>query len=297
VLLSTGNEITQQYTAAALESLARDHLENQISLAKAGAIGPLVTLLGSDSKETQAHAVGALLFLASHDEESLNAVVRQLVIVLDVRNAGAQLKAAEALAVLAARSTENRKAITHAKAVEPLVRLLGDGRRVRSDTPQERAAAVLCDLARLSENKLAIVQAGAAIPLVQMLSSESSKAATHAAGTLWFLAAICTNKEKIAAAGGIAPLVALLAHGTAEAQRFAAGALWHLAAVGDNKSAMVGAGAIPPLVALLASESAEASEYAAAVLSMLARSQGGPKKAIVQAGGVAPLVALLSDQV
>jgi len=59
----------------------------------------------------------------------------------------------------------------------------------------------------------------------------------------------------------------------------------------------VGAGAIPPLVALLASESAEASEYAAAVLSMLARSQGGPKKAIVQAGGVAPLVALLSDQV
>ena len=99
--------------------------------------------------------------------------------------------------------------------------------------------------------------------LVHMLSSESSKAATHAAGALWFLAAIGTNKEKIAAAGGIAPLVALLAHGTAEAQRFAAGALWHLAAVGDNKSAMVGAGAIPPLVALLASESAEASEYAA----------------------------------
>ena len=133
--------------------------------------------------------------------------------------------------------------------------------------------------------------------LVHMLSSELSKAATHAAGALWFLAAIGTNKEKIAAAGGIAPLVALLAHGTAEAQRFAAGALWHLAAVGDNKSAMVGAGAIPPLVALLASESAEASEYAAAVLSMLARSQGGPKKAIVQAGGVAPLVVLLSDQV
>ena len=175
MLLSSGNEITQQYTAAALESLARDHLENQIFLAKAGAIGPLVTLLGSDSKETQAHAVGALLYLASHDEESRNAVVRQLVIVLDVRNAGAQLKAAEALAVLAARSTENRKAITHAKAVEPLVRLLGDGRRVRSDTPQERAAAVLCDLARLSENKLAIVQAGAANPLVHMLSSESSK--------------------------------------------------------------------------------------------------------------------------
>ena len=52
-LLSNDSPITQQYTAAALESLAFNHTENQIALAHAGAISPLVALLGSDSTETQ----------------------------------------------------------------------------------------------------------------------------------------------------------------------------------------------------------------------------------------------------
>ena len=68
---------------------------------------------------------------------------KRLVAVLDLRNALSQMNAAEALAVLAARSDDNRKAITAANAVEPLVRLMGDGRRVRASTPQESAAAVL----------------------------------------------------------------------------------------------------------------------------------------------------------
>ena len=74
--------------------------------------------------------------------------MKKLVAVLDVRNAAAQMKAAEALAVLASRTTENRKAITAANAIPSLVKLLGDGRRTRTGTPQERAAAVLADLAR-----------------------------------------------------------------------------------------------------------------------------------------------------
>ena len=81
-------------------------------------------------------------------------------VLLDMRNAAAQMKAAEALAVLAARSDDNRKAITAASAIEPLVRILGDGRRVRTATPQERAAAVLSDLARAGDNKKKIVDAG-----------------------------------------------------------------------------------------------------------------------------------------
>jgi hypothetical protein len=68
------------------------------------------------------HQVGALLYLASHDAESRNAVVARLVLVLSLRNAAAQMKACTALAVLAARSGENRKAITAANAVLPLVR-------------------------------------------------------------------------------------------------------------------------------------------------------------------------------
>ena len=232
-LLNSDSEVTAQYAAAALQSLARDHTENQMILAKAGAIPPLVDLLASDSSATQEHAVGALLFLASH-EQSRNAVVKRLVAVLDVRNAGAQMKAAEALAVLAGRSDENRKAITAAKAIEPLVRLLGDGRRVRTKTPQERAAAVLADLARSGDNKKTIVEAGGVKPLVEMLSSGSPEAQTHAAGALWHLAALGNNKAVIADAGAI-PLPGLLANSSENGQSLRQ-ALWHLASSADNKT-------------------------------------------------------------
>ena len=283
------SDITAQYAAAALESLARDHTENVILLARAGAIAPLVDLLGSDSSDTQEHAVGALLSLASSaGNDQRNAVVEKLVGLLDVRNAAAQMKAAEALAVLAARSEENRKAITNAKAIDPLVRILGDGRRTRSETPQERAAAVLVDLARLSDNKKTIVAAGGINPLVAMLSSDSPEVQKNAAGALWQLAALGNNRSTIAEAGAIKPLVTMLNGGSPEAQKFATGALYHLASSADNKVVMVNAGAIPLLVAVLHSKNSEAREYAAGVVSTLARTQGGNKKAIFKAGGIKP---------
>jgi len=293
VLLGDDNETAQQYAAAAVEALARDHAENQVALTRAGAIVPLVVLLGSHSVETQEHAVGALLFLASQD---VGAVVEKIVAVLELRNAAAQMKAAEALAILARRSAENRKAITLANAVLPLVRLLGDGRGARTDTPQERAAAVLADLSRSGENKAAIVEAGGVLPLVAMLTDGSAEAQVGAAGALWHLAALEANKAVIHKAGAIAPLVALLGAEATEAQKFAAGALWHLASSADSKTQMAAVGAIPPLVTVLGSPSSEAREYASAVLSTLARGLPANKKAIYDAGGVAPLIKLLSDE-
>ena len=294
-LLTSESEITQQYAAAALQSLAREHPENQITIAKTGAIAPLIDLLGSDTAETQEHTVGVLLHLASHDITSRNAVVRRLVSVLTLRNAAPQLKATEALMVLAARSDENRKAITSAGAIEPLVALMGDGRRVRRGTPQAGAAAVLADLARSGDNKQAICSAGAIGPLVSMLSADSIEAQTHAAAALAQLAALTSNRKPIADQGAIRMLVALLDSESSDAQKFATGALWHLASSADNKTQMVTAGIIPLLLPVLHSKSAEAREHACAVFSSLARTQGGNKKAIYNAGGIEPLVELLSD--
>ena len=300
-LLSSESAVTAQYAAAALQSLAREHAENQIAIAKAGAIAPLVNLLASESVETQENAVAALLHLASQDVASRNTAVKQLVAVLSQRSATAQMKAAEALAVLAARSEENRKAITAANAIEPLVVLLGDGRRVKVNTPQERAAAVLADLARTGDNKSSIVKVGGVGPLVAMLSSDSRDAQTHAACAVWQLAALGTNKTIIVDTGAIPPLVALLAIGMTELdqkmlpQRYAAGALWHLASSADNKTQIANAGAIPLLVEILYSKFSECREHAAGVLSALARTQGGNKKAIFQARGIPPIVKLLSD--
>jgi hypothetical protein len=294
-LLTRGNDLTRQYSAAAVEALARNHLENQLAFGKAGAIDPLVVLLGSESRETRNHAVGALHHLASHNEVSRRSVVAQLVVVLHSRNAAAQMKSAEALVSLASRSSDTRKAIAAANAIEPLIHLLGDGRRVKSDTPQERAAAVVAELARSGENKVKIVAAGGAPPLVAMVSSESPKAQTHAAAALWQLATAESNKSVIANIGGIAPLVGLLENGPIEAKKHAMAALWHLASVGENKATMVEAGAIPLLVSLLCSELDEAREYAAAVVSALARTNGSNKKGVAQARGIEPLITLLCD--
>ena len=294
-LLKSQSEETCLCAAAALRSLAYEHVENQVLIAKAGAIEPLIDLLGSDSTETQEHAVGALLHLASNDVASRNAVVQRLVAVLALRNAAAQMKATEALAVLAARSDENRKAITAAAAIEPLVRILGDGRRVRANTPQERSAAVLADLARIGDNKKIIVDSGAVQPLVMMLSADSDEARTPAAAALFQLAALGSNRPSMVEAGCIRPLVELLRSTSTDTQKFATGALWHLASSADNKTQMVSAGVIPLLVNVLESRSSEAREHSAAVLSALARSQGGNKKSIFNAGGIRPLVQLLLD--
>ena len=295
-LLVSEHSTTQQFAAAALQSLARDHIENQIALSKAGAIAPLVDILGSENEGTQVHAVGALLSLASHDVSSRNAVVKRLVPVLDLRSATAQMNAAEALAVLAARSDENRKAITDADAVEPLVRLLGDGRRVRAGTPQERAAAVLADLARSSDNKSSIVKVGGVGPLIAMLSSDSMATQTYASGALMQLSALGTNRTTIAEAGAIPPLVELLSSHSTDTQKSAAGALWNLASSTESKIQMRDVGAIPRLVHVLRCKSADTREHAIAVLSALARSQGQNKKLIYDAAALEPLIALLDDQ-
>ena len=294
-LLSSDNEMTQQYAAAALESLALDHTSNQITIARMGAIEPLVDLLSSQAMETQDHAAGTLLHLASQDKPSRDAVIVRLVEVLDTRHYSAQAQAAKVLALLSSRSHDNRVAITGAKAIGPLVNLLGDGRAVKADTPQERAAAVLASLARIGENKATIIACGGAAPLVEILSSDSSRAQANAASALWQLASLESNKPAIVKAGGIVPLTAILTGGQSDAQKFAMGALWHLAGTDRNKAAIVSAGAIPRLVEMLHSDADEAREKAVAVLSTLARTQGGNKQAIFMAGAINPLIKLLRD--
>ena len=291
-LLTIGTEKTQQYAAAALETLSYKHIENQDALLAADAIDPLVNLLGSETKETQEHAKGALLQLAS-ERAGMIPVVKNLVRVLDDRNPTAQMKAAEALAVLTKRSLENRKAISAAKAVVPLSQLLGDGMKVQDNTPQERAATVLADLARLGENKLLLVDSAAA--LVAMLSSDSPIAKTSAAGALCQIASVARNKEKLVEVGIIPPLVSILQGDLQEAQKLAVGALWHLSMVDFNKGKMVEAGVIPALVTVLDSEADEAREHAVAVISTLTRSHGANKKTVAQAGGIKPLIQLLTD--
>ena len=52
----------------ALWNLACQHAENQVALARAGAVAPLVALLSKGPPSLQEEAAGALMNLAAHAE-------------------------------------------------------------------------------------------------------------------------------------------------------------------------------------------------------------------------------------
>ena len=87
------------------------------------------------------YAQGAILHIAAPNQENRSAVVKPLVALLEGRNAAAQMKSAETLAMLANRSSENRLVIAAAGAIPPLVQLLGDGRNVN----KSQVSATDCD--------------------------------------------------------------------------------------------------------------------------------------------------------
>jgi len=283
-----------KWAAAALNALSNECTENQLALARVGAIPPLAVLLGSETEESQLYALGALLNIAMA-QENRTAVVKPLVDLLEVRNAAAQMKAAESLAMLASRSAENRTVVAAAGAIPPLVALLGDGRNV--STSQIKSAAALGDLARASESKQAIVKAGGVPPLVAMLLSPSVEAQMRASIAVCQLASSTSAQQLIADSDGIPHLVKLLSCSNATAAANAAGALWHLESLASTKGVIVAAGGIGALVDLLGriadSDSSDGQDAIAALLSDLARERGSAKASIVSKGGVKHLVNLL----
>merc|ERR1711871_1143960 len=149
-----------------------------------------------------AHAQGALLHIASPNAENRSEVMRSLIGLLELRNAAAQMKAAELVAIPASRSPANRSTLASLGAITPLVKLLGDGRM--PSRLQVHAATALCDLSRSGENKAAIVSGGGTIPLVRMLGTVSNADAQEAAsGTLHHLATMSSAQALIAKHGGI----------------------------------------------------------------------------------------------
>ena len=327
-MLEFGGDLTKSHAAKALELVALNNAENQMLLANAKAVNPLIALLSSDSEDTAESAVQALLCLTEHAAIA-RVVIKRLVDVLNAKSTAGHLKAAQALSTLSARSSAHRQVIVKSGGIEPLVTLMGNGQRADLRTPPERAAAVLSDLARIAESKVEIAQAGGIGPLVKMLASGCIESETHAVTALFHLSTTADNKNAITLMGGIKLLVALLNKVTTplEAQRHAAGTLWQLAGSNDSKNAIVQAGGIRPLIALLKADDPDAAEpqtqppaaatprrkgagnavvmettmmlakeTAAAVLSELARSQASFRTGIVNAGGIKPLVELMKGE-
>jgi vacuolar protein 8 len=267
------------------------------ALAAAGALPPLVAMLGDGTAEERAAAAEALGKLARNDANkaamAAAGAVEALVALVRDGNCEGKAKAAAALGNLADGEDAIKAAIVAAGATEPLVALVRDG----DAEGKANAAAVLWILAFGDDAIKAIAAADAIEPLVALVRDGDAQGKADAAGALGNLAggddAIVSA---IASAGAIEPLVALVRDGDAEGKANAAGALGNLAE-GDVAivSAIAAADAIEPLVALVRDGDAEGKAYAAGALGTLAGGDDAIVSEIAAAGAIEPLVALVRD--
>ena len=295
--LSVRSTVAQMKAAESLAILAARSAANRAAIAVAGAIVPLVGLLGDgrNVSTSQVHAAAGLCDLARASENKSAIVtaggVAPLVRMLASSHPGAQSHACGALAHLASTAAAQQLIAEH-NGIVSLVGHLASERVVTAHA----AAQALWHLAVAVTNKATVVKAGGIPKLVALLERpDATDGCESVAAVLAELARNSSqglNSQKaIVAAGGIRPLVATLQlSGCPVAHKHAACALWGLTDAPAHQAAAVAAGIVPPLVALLRTAS-EAQGYAAAALCNVARDTNA-RRAIVDAGGLEPLTEL-----
>ncbi|KAK7267393.1 hypothetical protein RIF29_20065 [Crotalaria pallida] len=264
-LRNQSNEV-QTTAAEELRLLTKHNMENRIIVGRCGAVAPLLSLLYSDVKITQEHAVTALLNLSINEDNKAfimeAGAIEPLIHVLKTGNDGAKENSAATLFSLSV--IENNKAkIGHSGAVKALVDLLASGTlRGKKD-----AATALFNLSIFHENKARIVQAGAVNFLVQMMDPADGMV-DKAVALLSNLSTISEGRLEIAREGGIPLLVEILESGSQRGKENAASILLQLCLHSSKFCTLVlQEGSVPPLVALSQSGTPRAKEKAQQLLS------------------------------
>ena len=206
--LGCRNEGAQQRSACALWDLAASHPGAPGRIVNAGAISPLVALLGSGTIAAKEAAVGALSCLAQGDPSNQLAIATGLVTLLGAGSAEGQVHVTQMLLKFAAENEDNRRAIAEAGAIERLVMQIKGGGST-SLKAQELAAAVLKHLSGDSvEHVQEIASKGGIKPLIALLGSTSPLAQAKAAAVLADMCASSSTVQiLVAKEGAIEPLV------------------------------------------------------------------------------------------
>ncbi|KAM7253955.1 hypothetical protein ACFE04_031637 [Oxalis oulophora] len=247
-LKSPSKEI-QIKAAAELRLLGKHKTENRVIIGNSGAIPLLLSLLYSDIKLTQEHAVTALLNLSINDENKTMigeaGAIEPLIHVLNTGNDGAKENSAATLFSLSVLE-EYKAKIGRSGAVKALVNLLHGG-TVRG---KKDAATALFNLSIFHENKARIVQAGAVKYLVELMDPNTGMADKSVA-LLANLSTIGEGRLTIAREGGIPLLVEIVESGSHRGKENAASVLLQLCLNSPKFCTLVlQEGAVPPLVAL-----------------------------------------------
>ncbi|KAJ7972641.1 RING-type E3 ubiquitin transferase [Quillaja saponaria] len=243
-LNSQSNEL-QTMAAEELRLLAKHNMENRIIIGQCGAIVLLLSLLYSDVKLTQEHAVTALLNLSIYEDNKTKiaeaGAIEPLIHVLKTGNDGAKENSAAALFSLSV--LEKYKArIGCSGAVKALVDLLGSG-TIRG---KKDAATALFNLSIFHDNKARIVQAGAVKYLVPLMEP-SIGMVDKSVALLANLSTIGEGRLAVVQEGGIPLLVEIVESGSLRGKENAASILLQLCLHSPKFCNLVlQEGAVPP---------------------------------------------------
>ncbi|KAK7396438.1 hypothetical protein VNO78_17447 [Psophocarpus tetragonolobus] len=264
-LQSQSDEI-QTTAAEELRLRAKHSMENRIIIGQCGAITPLLSLLYSDMKLTQEHAVTALLNLSINEGNKTligeAGAIEPLIHVLQTGNDAAKENSAATLFSLSV--IDNNKAkIGRSGAIKALLDLLASGTlRGKKD-----AATALFNLSIFHENKVRIIQAGA-VKLLVLLLDPCDGMVDKAVALLANLSTIAEGRLEIAREGAIPLLVEIVESGSQRGKENAASILLQLCLHSRKLCTLVlQEGAVPPLVALSQSGTPRAKEKAQHLLS------------------------------
>lgn len=257
-----------EIAAGALERLTRGHKGNQIVLAQARGIEPIVALLQDDHFDAKELAAMTLQNLADHEynrgliEEADG--IPALMALMRAGNGVQQARAAGALRKVIDGSSCNW-CVARPGLAELLVGLLDCD---DNDLLQVNAAGALRNLTVYPINKVNIARVGCIPRLIRLLGDSNDSVVGAAAATLSTLASL--NQDEVRETGGIGPLIELTRNGSDEIKEFAADTLRILAEDDINKVTIVQEGGLPPLAALLISGSKRHKTRAVTALSNLA---------------------------
>ena len=300
----------QRRAAQELWALARGQEGATARVVNAGAISPLVNLLGSaSSMETKAAAEGGLAYLAQHDTSNQcgQAIASGLVQMLGSVSAEVRVQVMETV-IKFVQQPQTVTAIAESGMIERLILHMQAQMRegieltaavLRSLELEAQVMLHLCCVA--VENARRIANSGGIKPLVALACVESAEAQAQAAAVLGRVASVSAEQQlQLVRDGAVVPLLNMLDVGDSlEAKAEAAGAVWALAS-GNSQAqdailsdTSIETKAVALLVRLLDAPSPNAQQKAAGALTSLAAGSAASQESIVEAGAIQPLVALL----
>ena len=298
LLSETTKEVACEAAINAVWQVTRSSDANQMGVAHAGAIPPLVGLLRGTPESTQLLASAAVEALARGSSENQATLVKHKAVpmLIDVllsaanASAAAQDHAVGALLCLASDDTSRaaeavgRKLVTVLEATAPAA-------------AQAKAADALAVLAgRSVATRAAILKAGALPLLVRMLGDGGAaavgvgSAAERAAALLADLVQSEDSVGELVSSGGVTPLVGMLDLDREQPQTNAARLVWQLSGSSVSRAEIITAGGVAKLVQLLSKGGEEAQRHATAAIWPLCDDDFGVQATIVTQGVIPPLV-------